>query len=211
MERLSAPSPPTLMKGFPEIPSSGTGGRDGAMANFGRSFSCRGVKDMGTWWERLSIDAERLVGGFEIREDARPLDEVDRPGRTKLSVLGAEVETDKGMRGGTTMAVGRSFSTAAMTFSMTCSWSRSRCFLLVTSQKASLSMFEASTSSSWQHTGVAVFANASRGCSRGVLDWLSWTCFSLCFRIRASTIVWRATELAEAIEGSRLLLAKEAW
>lgn len=70
------------------------------------------------------------------------------------------------MRGGMEAGVGRSFSMAAMTASTTSAWFRSLCFLLVTSQKFSLSRLVASMSSSWQHTGMAESAKALDGASR---------------------------------------------
>lgn len=156
--RDSTSSPPALTKGLPEIPSSGAGGRVGAGVGLGNAFSCWGVEDMEGRWGRLSIDAERLPGEFEINDDARPLDEVESPGRTKASVLGEEVEKAGAIRVGMAMGMGWSFPMAAMTFSTTYSWLRSRCFRLVTSQNASLNKFEASISSSWQHTSVAALA-----------------------------------------------------
>lgn len=208
--RDSGPSPPALTKGLPEIPSSGAGGRLGAGAGLGNAFSCWEAEDMAGRWGRLSIDAERLPGEFEINDDARPLDEVERPGRTKASDLGEEVGTAGAIRVGMAMGIGRSLPMAAMTLSTTYSWLRFRCFRLVTSQKASLNKVEASISSSWQHTGVAALAKESTGCSRAKQDWFSRSCLSLCFRTRTSIMPWSVSEFAVASEGERLLLAREA-
>lgn len=156
------------------------------------------------------MDAERLTGVFDASEDALPLKEVDKPGRTKPSVLGDEVDMDGAIRAGTTMGAGRSFSIMAMTFSTTSSWPSCFCFLLAISQNDSLSRFEASISSSWQHTGVVVLASESRGGSSEILGWFSWACLPLCLRTRQSTILRSFSELRAARKGSGLRLAREA-
>lgn len=186
-EGASVPSLPTLTKGLPDIPSSMAGGRIGTAAGLGKGFSGWRA-DIEGRWGRLSVDAERLAGGFDISDDARPRDEVESPGRTKVSSLGEDVDIDAAARGGTRAGVGRLVPMAVITRSTTVSWSKSRCFLLVTSQYVSLSIFEASRSSSWQHTGVAVVVKESAGCSRGALDRFSRACVSLCLRARPSTI-----------------------
>lgn len=162
------------------------------------------------WLGRLSVEAARLAGEFEMREDARPLEEVDSPGRTKVSVLGEEDEAEGPMRWGTAMGPAAPLPIAAMTFSMTCCWSSWRHFFLAASQMFSLSILEASTSSSWQHTGMALAAREAMGCSSGGLGWGSWACFSLCFRTRTSTIPWSVSNISTTSEGSGSLLAKKA-
>lgn len=110
----------TLTKGLPDMPSSTTGGRIGIVTGLGDDFSGGNTDAIGGRRRGLSVDAERLTGVFDARDPALPLDDVDNAGRTKPSVRGEEVAIVSGaMRGGTTMAAGRSLPMMAMTLSTT--------------------------------------------------------------------------------------------
>lgn len=111
--------------------------------------SCGGVPN-GAVLAPLPMEAERLATGFEARDEARPLAEVDRAGETKVSVLGEEAG-GAGVEIGTAVVaveLGRPSSMTDITLAMTCFWLSDDWLSLDTSQKTSRSLFEASIRSS---------------------------------------------------------------